>query len=58
MRGSSNTLELDDIKKIYAGYSAIYDFLFKRFFYPRQRHVISSLAIHPGEKILDVGVGT
>ncbi len=58
MRSSSSTLELDDIKKIYAGYSGIYDFLFKRFFFPRQKYVIKSLGIRPGERILDVGVGT
>jgi phosphatidylethanolamine/phosphatidyl-N-methylethanolamine N-methyltransferase len=55
---SSSALELDDIKKIYAGYSGVYDLLFKRFFFPRQERVIQSLPIRPGQKILDVGVGT
>ena len=51
-------LELDSIKKIYAGYSGVYDALFKRFFYPRIKHAINYMDIKPGERVLDVGVGT
>lgn len=51
-------MELDSIKKIYAGYSGVYDALFKRFFYPRIKHAITYMDIKPGDRILDVGVGT
>jgi len=51
-------LHVESIKKIYAGYSNVYDVIFKQFFYPRQRHVINSMNITPGDKVLDVGVGT
>lgn len=51
-------MELDSIKKIYAGYSSVYDALFKRFFYPRIKHAITYMDIKPGDRILDVGVGT
>jgi len=51
-------LELESIKKIYAGYSGVYDALFKRFFYPRIKHAITYMDIKPGDRILDVGVGT
>ncbi len=51
-------MELESIKKIYAGYSNVYDALFKRFFYPRIKHAISYMDIKPGDRILDVGVGT
>ncbi len=47
-----------EIKKIYSRYSHIYDHIFKRWFYPRQRHVIQNLDLRPGQRILDVGVGT
>ncbi|MEK7773858.1 MAG: methyltransferase domain-containing protein [Deltaproteobacteria bacterium] len=51
-------MELKSIKKIYDGYSNVYDVLFKRFFYPRIKHAITYMDIRPGERILDVGVGT
>ncbi|MBI5682629.1 MAG: methyltransferase domain-containing protein [Deltaproteobacteria bacterium] len=51
-------MELETIKKIYAGYSRTYDAIFKRFFFQRIKHAISSMDIRAGEKVLDVGVGT
>jgi phosphatidylethanolamine/phosphatidyl-N-methylethanolamine N-methyltransferase len=51
-------MEAEDIKKIYAAYSRVYDFIFKRWFYPRHRYAIQSLDIQPGQRVLDVGVGT
>jgi len=52
------TLEAEKIKRIYNFYARVYDLIFKWFFYPRQRHVIHSLDIQPGEWVLDVGIGT
>jgi phosphatidylethanolamine/phosphatidyl-N-methylethanolamine N-methyltransferase len=51
-------MDLDDIKRIYAGYSNVYDYIFKWFFSPRHQHVINSLNIGPQARVLDVGVGT
>ena len=51
-------MNTEDIKRIYAGYSNIYDFVFKKFFHPRHKHVIKQMNIRPDDKILDVGVGT
>jgi phosphatidylethanolamine/phosphatidyl-N-methylethanolamine N-methyltransferase len=51
-------LKVEEIKKIYSGYSGIYDLIFKHFFCPRQKHVINSMNIKEGDRVLDVGVGT
>ncbi|MBM3226084.1 MAG: methyltransferase domain-containing protein [Candidatus Tectomicrobia bacterium] len=51
-------MEVAEIKKIYACYSRVYDFIFKRWFFPRQQHAIQALKISPGQQILDLGVGT
>jgi len=51
-------MEYDSIKKIYHAQSNFYDFLFKQFFYPRQKYAINAMDIKPGDRILDVGVGT
>ncbi|MBI5888848.1 MAG: methyltransferase domain-containing protein [Deltaproteobacteria bacterium] len=51
-------MEQEKIKKIYAAYSNVYDAIFKRIFYPRIKHAIAVMDIKPGERILDVGVGT
>jgi len=51
-------LEVAEIQRIYAYYSRVYDFIFKRWFLPRQQHAIQALDISPGQRVLDVGVGT
>jgi phosphatidylethanolamine/phosphatidyl-N-methylethanolamine N-methyltransferase len=51
-------LELEAVKKIYAAYSYVYDVIFKRFFFPRIEYAIKSMDISPGDRVLDVGVGT
>jgi phosphatidylethanolamine/phosphatidyl-N-methylethanolamine N-methyltransferase len=52
------SLKTEEIKKIYGGYSGAYDFIFKGFFFPRIKHAIETMHIRPGDRILDVGVGT
>ena len=51
-------MQTPEIKKVYARYSRIYDVIFSRWFYPRQRHVSRALDLGPGQRVLDVGVGT
>lgn len=52
------SMKTEEIKKIYGGYSGAYDFIFKGFFFPRIKHAIETMHIKPGDRILDVGVGT
>jgi phosphatidylethanolamine/phosphatidyl-N-methylethanolamine N-methyltransferase len=44
--------------KLYYEFSHLYDRLFAWVFYPRIVHVIHSLNIEPGARVLEVGVGT
>jgi len=44
--------------KLYAELSYLYDVIFTRIFAPRIHHVIRTLQIPPGAKVLEVGVGT
>ena len=51
-------MEQDYIKKVYAGWSNIYDFAFKQLFSPRQKYAIDTMNIRYGDRVLDVGIGT
>lgn len=51
-------MKKEQIKKIYSLWSNCYDHVFKWFFSPRQKHVIETMDIKPGQRVLDVGVGT
>lgn len=51
-------MQVGEIRKIYGRYARVYDAIFKRWFYPRQKHAIHALNIPPGGRVLDVGVGT
>src|SRR5690348_18494374 len=44
--------------RLYYEFSHLYDVLFRRVFYPRIAMVIRSLAIEPGARVLELGVGT
>src|SRR2546422_9461628 len=44
--------------RLYYEFSHLYDLLFRRVFYPRIARVIRSLAIEPGARALELGVGT
>ncbi len=51
-------MDTEHIKKVYRRYSEIYDLLFKGFFYSPIKRAIDLTDIQPGERILEVGIGT
>ncbi len=51
-------LEKRQVKRAYALYSPIYDFLFDRIFHPGRVAAVKLLDIRPDERILEVGIGT
>lgn len=48
----------DDVKEIYGKYSSVYDSIFSHFFSPRLRIGLSKSNIKPGDRVIEVGVGT
>jgi phosphatidylethanolamine/phosphatidyl-N-methylethanolamine N-methyltransferase len=51
-------LDIDAIQKSYRRYAHVYDFYFGAVFEPGRRAVIDRMHCRPGERILEVGVGT
>jgi phosphatidylethanolamine/phosphatidyl-N-methylethanolamine N-methyltransferase len=51
-------MDYETIKRAYAILSPVYDLIFDKVFYPGRVRAINLLEIAPGDKILEVGVGT
>lgn len=51
-------MDYKTIKRAYAILSPVYDFLFDKVFYPGRVAAINLLEIQPGDRVLEVGVGT
>lgn len=51
-------MNLDSIKSAYRRYARVYDLIFGPVFAPGRRYVVDALQCRPGDRILEVGVGT
>jgi len=51
-------MHLDSVKAAYRRYARIYDTLFGPVLQPGRRAVIGALGLKPGDRVLEVGVGT
>ena len=51
-------MDYQTIKRAYAILSPVYDFLFDKIFHPGRVRAIDLLEIKPGDRVLEVGVGT
>lgn len=51
-------MNLDSVKSAYRRYARFYDFFFGPIFHPGRRHIVEALETRPGDRILEVGVGT
>lgn len=51
-------LEKRQVKRAYALYSPVYDLLFDWIFHPGRQAAVKLLDIQPGDRILEVGIGT
>ena len=51
-------IDRDQIERVYTNYAAVYDRVFGRVFQDSREAVVRNLKVAPGEKVLEVGVGT
>ncbi len=51
-------MEIDAIKKAYRRYARLYDLYFGAVFQPGRKAVIDKMDCRPGQRVLEVGVGT
>ncbi|MCX5733522.1 MAG: methyltransferase domain-containing protein [candidate division NC10 bacterium] len=51
-------MDYETINRAYAILSPVYDFLFDKIFYPGRVAAVDLLEIRPGNRVLEVGVGT
>jgi phosphatidylethanolamine/phosphatidyl-N-methylethanolamine N-methyltransferase len=52
------TIEREHIQRAYASYAGVYDRVFGRVFQDSREAVVRNLKVAPGERVLEVGVGT
>ncbi len=55
---SARMLDYQTIKRAYAILSPVYDLLFDKIFHPGRVAAVNLLQIEPGDRVLEVGVGT
>jgi len=46
------------MRNAYAAFAPLYDFVFGHLLQPGRRHAIRAMGLRPGERVLEVGVGT
>lgn len=51
-------MDLESVKKAYKRYAPVYDALFGPILHQGRKRIVSGLECRPGERILEVGVGT
>ena len=51
-------IDRDQIERVYSNYAVVYDRVFGRVFQASRESVVRNLKVVPGERVLEVGVGT
>jgi phosphatidylethanolamine/phosphatidyl-N-methylethanolamine N-methyltransferase len=51
-------MDLEKVERVYSSYASVYDLIFGKVFHEGRESAVRNLNPKPGERILDVGVGT
>lgn len=51
-------MDQEKIERVYSNYASVYDHIFGKIFHESREAAVRNLDIRPGERILEVGVGT
>jgi len=51
-------MDLHKVERVYSTYAGVYDHIFGKIFHEGRESAVRSLCVSPGERILEVGVGT
>ena len=51
-------IDREQIERVYSSYAGVYDRVFGRVFQASREAVVQNLKVEPGERVLEVGVGT
>ncbi|MER3423568.1 MAG: SAM-dependent methyltransferase [Nitrospiraceae bacterium] len=51
-------MDLQKVERVYSNYAGIYDHIFGKIFHESREAAVRQLNVKPGERILEVGVGT
>lgn len=51
-------MDLKKIERVYSNYAGVYDQIFGKFFNESRESAVRNLNVKPGERVLEVGVGT
>lgn len=51
-------MDLQKIERVYSSYAGVYDHIFGKIFHESRQAAVLNLGVRPGERILEVGVGT
>lgn len=55
---NEQVMDLKKVERVYTSYARVYDHIFGRIFHESRESAVRSLAAQPGERILEVGIGT
>ncbi|HZS12182.1 MAG TPA: methyltransferase domain-containing protein [Nitrospirales bacterium] len=51
-------MDLQKVERVYSNYAGVYDHIFGKIFHESRESAVRNLGVTPGERILEVGVGT